>query len=139
MKYYTKEEWAREQYKGRWEASPFNLGQVEAGEIPAYYIGRRNVMVGGEHGCELLTEGVHFLIEGDYSNLPVMDKDNVMKGACYQFSGGYIEVLDVYRLDEETAKEHDLLYLDRVAFIQHAEWGTALGGCALPGSDVRKS
>ncbi len=136
MKIYSKEEWAREQYKGRWEASPFNLDRVEAGELPAYYIGRRNVMVGGERGCTLLTEGVHFLIEDDYDGLPFLCKDNAMVGACYRFPGGYIEVTKVYRLSEDEAREFELYYLDRVDYIQHAKWGTVDGGCALAGSDV---
>ena len=136
MKIYSKEEWAREQYKGRWGASPLNLDRVEAGELPAYYIGRRNVMVGGKHGCELLTEGVHFLVDGDYSELPVLSKENAMKGACYQFAGGYIEVTNVYRVSDEYAREHDLYCLDRVDYIQHAEWGTVHAGCALPGSEI---
>lgn len=138
MKIYSKEEWAREQYKGRWEPSPFNLDRVEMGELHPYYIGRRNVMVGSIHGCTLLTEGLHFLVEDEYDELPVLNKENAKVGACYQFPGGYIEVLDIYRLDEETAKERDLYHLDRVAYMQHAKWGTALGGCALPGSDIRK-
>lgn len=138
MKIYSKKEWAREQYKGRWEASPFNLDRVEAGELPAYYIGRRNVMVGGEHGCTLLTEGVHFLVEDDYEQLPFLEKANAMEGACYRFAGGYLEVTKVYRITEEYALEHDLYGLDRADFIQHAKWGQIHGGCALAGSDVRE-
>ena len=136
MKHYTKEEWAREQYTGRWEDSPFNLSRVEAGELPAGYIGRRNVMLGGDRGCELLTEGVHFLVEDDYSHLPWLTKENAMVGACYRHPGGYIEVTRVYRLTEEEAREHELWYLDRASYIQHAKWGTAETGCALAGSDL---
>ena len=138
MKIYTKEEWAREQYKGRWEASPFNLGQVEAGELPAYYIGRRNVMVGGENGPTLLTEGVHFLVDGEYDQLPVLHKDIAMKGACYQFAGGYIKVHQVVRITEEYAQEHLLYYLDHVLYTHYTKSGTTYGGCALPGSDEFK-
>lgn len=129
MKIYSKEEWAREQYKGRWEASPFNLDRVEAGELPAYYIGRRNVMVGGSHGCTLLTEGVHFLVDGEYEELPVLHKDVAMVGACYQFAGGYIQLQEIYRISEEYAKENQLCYVERVK--------TTAGDFALPGSDVR--
>jgi len=139
MRHYTKEEWEREQYKGLWEASPFTLDRVAAGELPAYYVGRRNVMVGGEKGCTLLTEGVHFLVDGEYDQLPVLHKSNAMVGACYQFAGGYIEVTKVYRLTEEEAQEWQLFYLDRVSYIQHAEWGTVPGGCALPGGDEFKA
>lgn len=136
MRIYSKDDWAREQYKGRWEASPFNLGQVEAGEIPAYYIGRRNVMVGGENGCTLLTEGVHFLVEDDYDTLPWLEKANAMVGACYRHPGGYIQVTEIYRLSEAEAREHELYYLDRARYTHHAKWGTVDGGCALAGSDV---
>ena len=138
IRIYSKEEWAREQYKGRWEASPFNLDRVEAGELHPYYIGRRNVMVGGERGCTLLTEGLHFLVEGEYDQLPWLCKDNAMVGACYRFPGGYIEVTEIYRLTEEEAQELDLYHLDRVDYVQHAPWGSVPGGCALAGSDIRK-
>lgn len=137
MKIYSKEEWAREQYKGRWEASPFNLDRVKSGELPAYYIGRRNVMVGGLHGCELLTEGVHFLVEDDYEELPWLNKENALEGACYRFPGGYTQVTQVYRLSDEDAREKGLVYVDRADFIQHAKLGEMPGGCALAGSDMR--
>ena len=74
----------------------------------------------------------------DYKNLPVLTKKNAVVGGRYQMPGGYMEVTRVYRLSEEEAKGKELYYLDRVEFIQHAEWGTVSGGCALPGSDVRK-
>lgn len=136
MKIYSKEEWAREQYKGRWDPSPFILDRVEAGEVPAAYIGRRTVMVGGEHGCTLLTEGIHFLVDGDYSELPWLNKENAMVGACYQFPGGYKQVTEIIRYTEEEAHERGLYYLDHARYIQHAKWGTVDGGCALAGSDV---
>lgn len=64
IRHYTAAEWAKEQYKGRWDDTPFNRGQVEAGELPAEYIGRRTVLAyEPEHGTVLLTEGVHFTIE----------------------------------------------------------------------------
>ena len=63
MKHYTKEEWAGEQHKGEWNDCPYFRDMVARGELPAEYIGRRTVMVGGDHGVELLTEGVHFTIE----------------------------------------------------------------------------
>lgn len=139
MKIYSKAEWAREQYKGRWEASPFNLDRVEAGDLSASYIGRRNVMVGGIHGCTLLTEGINFLVDGEYEELPWLEKSNAHVGHCYRMPGGYIEVTKVYRITEEYAKEHDLYHMDRVEYIQHAKWGTVHGGCALAGSDIRKN
>lgn len=129
MRHYTAEEWAREQYKGQWGDSPFNRDRVECGELPAYYIGRRNVMVGGDHGPELLTEGVHFLVEGDYGHLPTLCKENALEGAWYQFAGGPIQVRKVYRISEEYAKENQLCYVERVE--------TSMGDFALPGSDIR--
>ena len=128
MKIYTKEEWAKQQYTGQWEDCPFNRSRVEAGELPAYYIGRRNIMVNEGKGLCLLTEGVHFLIEGDYSTLPVLHKGNAMVGAAYQFAGGVTFVQRVYRVSEEQARAEGLMYLDRVT--------TSNGDFALPGSDV---
>lgn len=64
MKHYTAAEWEKEQYKGRWSDSPFNRSRVEAGELPAEYIGRRTTLAYEPgHGTVLLTEGVHFTIE----------------------------------------------------------------------------
>lgn len=137
MKIYTKEEWAREQYNGRWEASPFNLDRVELGELHPYYIGRRNVMVGGDHGCTLLTEGINFLVEGEYDQLPVLDKSNAKVGACYQVSGGFIRLTEIIRYTEEEAHERGLFYLDHVKYVLHAKtYGVVRGGCAIPGGDT---
>lgn len=99
--------------------------------------GRRTAFLPGE-GTTLSIEGVHFLVDGDYSHLPVIHKSNARVGDCYKFAGGYIEVTKVYRISEEYAREYELIYLDRVDFIQHAEWGTIDGSCALPGSDILK-
>lgn len=136
MKIFTKEEWERKQYKGRWDDSRFNLDRVAAGELHPYYIGRRHLMVGGERGPELLTEGLHFLVDGDYSELPVLEKANAKVGACYQFAGGYIQVTEIIRYTEEEANERGLYYLDHVRYVQHTRRGTYNGGCALPGGDV---
>lgn len=62
MRFYTAKQWQEAQYTGRWGDNPYNRSRVEAGELPEGYIGRRTVMAGGRKGCELLTEGVHFLI-----------------------------------------------------------------------------
>lgn len=62
MKHYTKEEWGREQYKGKWQPTRWNLDCVVAGEIPAEYIGKRNVLIGGVSGTTLITEGFHFTV-----------------------------------------------------------------------------
>jgi len=70
MKKYTEKEWARMErehpdYVGRWGDTPFNRNRVEAGELPAEYIGRRNMLdYEPGVGTVLLTEGVHFVIEG---------------------------------------------------------------------------
>lgn len=140
MKVYSKEEFNRigKDYRGQWRDTPWVMDRVAAGEVPAAYIGRRTVMEAGEYGCELLTEGVHFLVEDDYEKLPILQKANAMAGCCYRFVGGYIEVTRVYRVTEEFAQEYDLYHLDRVEYIQHAKWGQTQGGCALPGSDIRE-
>lgn len=68
MKHYTAKEWAEMEWKhpdyvGRWEPTPFNLSRVEAGELPAEYIGRRNMLdYDPSVGTVLLTEGFHFTI-----------------------------------------------------------------------------
>lgn len=70
MKHYTEKEWAKivqttPGYVGKWEQTPFNLDRVEAGELPAEYIGKRNLLsYEPGHGTVLLTEGVHFTIGG---------------------------------------------------------------------------
>lgn len=67
----TKDEWRMKEkvtpsYIGRWEPTPFNLDRVRKGELPAGYIGRRSMLAYEEgHGTCLLTEGVHFIIEGE--------------------------------------------------------------------------
>lgn len=99
--------------------------------------GRRAAFLPGE-GTALSVEGVHFLVDGDYSHLPWLEKKNAAEGCCYQFAGGYVQVTKIVRLSEEYALENDLYYLDRVEFIQHAKWGTRPGGCALAGSDLRE-
>lgn len=71
MKHYTDKEWVRMEqqhpdYVGRWEPTPFILDRVAAGEVPAEYIGRRNMLdYEPGIGTVLLTEGVHFIIEGE--------------------------------------------------------------------------
>lgn len=67
MRHFSAAEWAAipEAYKGRWEPSPWNLDSIARGELPAKYLGRRNVIVAGERGTTLLTEGFHFVIDGE--------------------------------------------------------------------------
>lgn len=132
MEFYTKKEWSKKQYTGQWGDNPYNRSRVEAGELPAYYIRRRTLMINDGAGTSLITEGVHFLIEGDYSNLPVLHKGNALEGAAYQSAGdGYMFVQRVYRLTEEQAREWGVMYLDRVE--------TSEGDFALPGSDTLQS
>lgn len=69
MRNYSKKEWEEivcttPCYVGRWEPNPFNLDRVASGELPAEYIGKRNMIVyEPNHGTVLLTEGFHFTIE----------------------------------------------------------------------------
>lgn len=128
MKIYSKEEWDRKQHTGQWADNPWNRSRVEAGELHPYYIGRRYVMVNEGKGPCLITEGVHFLIDGDYSTLPVLNKENAMVGAAYQFAGGVTFVKEIYRLSEEQARREGCMYLDRVK--------TSDGDYAIPGSDI---
>lgn len=89
--------------------------------------GRRTAFLPGE-GTVLSIEGVHFLVDGDYSHLPILHKRNAVVGCAYQSAGGVQFVRRVYRLTEEQAEEYDCMYLDRVE--------TTLGDFALPGSDI---
>ena len=89
--------------------------------------GRRCSFLPGE-GTVLFLEGVHFLVDGDYSHLPILSKSNAVVGCAYQSAGGVQFVQNIYRLSEEEAEENGLMYLDRVT--------TTLGDFALPGSDV---
>lgn len=127
VKIYTKKEWEREQYKGQWSDCPYNRDEVASGKLPAYYIGRRYVMIGGERGPMLITEGVHFLVEGDYSHLPTLHKSNALVGAMYRNGDGCFKLNRLYRITEEYAREHELTCLERV--------DTTAGDFALPGGD----
>lgn len=125
MKFITKEQYNRigSDYKGVfsdfWGTQPWHKG-------------RRTAMLPGE-GTVLSLEGVHFLVEGDYSHLPILCKDNAREGCAFRSAGGYQIVKRVYRLTEEQAEEWGCMYLDRVE--------TTMGDFALPSSDVyrRKS
>lgn len=69
MMHFTKDEWERLErehpdYYGKREATPSNLDMVECGELPANYIGKRNMLTYEPgHGTVLLTEGSHFIID----------------------------------------------------------------------------
>lgn len=90
--------------------------------------GRRTAFLPGE-GTTLSVEGIHFIVDGDSSHLPVLDKANACVGACYQFAGGFTLVKRIYRLNEAQARQEKAVYLDRVE--------TDSGDFALPGSDIR--
>ena len=66
MKRITAAEWAKRSehnYTSTWEPTPWNLSRVEAGELPAEYIGKRNMLVYDPmYGTVLLTEGINFVI-----------------------------------------------------------------------------
>lgn len=70
MRHFSAAEWAAipEAYKGRWEPSPWNLDSIARGKLPAAYLGRRNVIVAGRYGTTLLTEGFHFVVDGEDKN-----------------------------------------------------------------------
>ena len=67
MRHFSAAEWAAipEAYKGRWEPSPWNLDSIARGKLPAAYLGRRNVIVAGRYGTTRLTEGFHFVVDGE--------------------------------------------------------------------------
>lgn len=89
--------------------------------------GRRVAFLPG-HGTTLFTEGIHFIVDGDYSHLPALCKDNAEEGAAYQFSGDVLYVKHIYRISEEYANKNSLLYLERVE--------TTIGDFALPGGNT---
>ena len=125
MKTITKEQYSRigSDYKG--------IFSDYRGTQP-WHKGRRTAFLPGD-GAVLSLEGVHFLIDGDYSHLPIISKANVREGCAYQSAGGYQIVKRVYRLTEAQAEAWGCMYLDRVE--------TNLGDFALPGFDIyrRKS
>lgn len=89
--------------------------------------GRRTAFLPGD-GTVLSIEGIHFIVDGDYSHLPILSKHNAVVGCAYQSAGGYQIVQEIYRLTEQQAEEWGCMYLDRVK--------TTTGDFALPGSDI---
>jgi hypothetical protein len=106
-------------YKGVWQ--DYN------GERPEW-IGRRTAFLPGE-GTTLFIEGVHFLVENDYSHLPTLTKENAKAGEYYRMASGCILVHRIYRLSEEEARAKDIVYLDRVE--------TDIGDFAVAWSEMR--
>lgn len=68
--------------------------------------------------------------------LPALVKENAREGGIYAWNGGWIRLTQVYRISEEEANDHALLYLDRFEGVD--DKGMTHGG-ALPGSDEVKS
>ena len=66
--------------------------------------GRRVAFLPG-HGTTLYTEGIHFIVDGDYSHLPILCKENAEEGAAYQFGGDVLYVKRIYRISREYARE----------------------------------
>lgn len=96
--------------------------------------GRRVAILHG-HGTTLSVEGIHFVVDGDQTHLPVICKENAEVGAMYQGAGGPCTVTRVYQLTETEAAERDLIYLDR-AEARMADGRTV--EFALPGSAIAK-
>lgn len=64
--------------------------------------GRRTAFLPGE-GTVLFIEGVHFLVEGDYSHLPELNKDNAKLLDCYRHGKSYLQVLGICEEDAVAA------------------------------------
>ena len=121
------------------------FSKKESNSIPAAKKGEKNgrrTVLFQENGAEnSLVEGVDFLVHHDYTHLPVLHKENAEVGAFYTTGGGCYQVLDIYRISEQTAKKHNLYFLDRVKYRQH--WPEnkryPISSCALPGGEIRKN
>lgn len=102
MRTYTEKEWAKAQYTGRWGDTPWNRDRVEAGELPAKYIGRRYIMVGRPSGCTLITEGVHFLVNDEEGRV-VAKAEGLKMGSnkYYKTSDGWFD----YYVNVETGEK----------------------------------
>ncbi len=83
--------------------------------------GRRMAFLPG-YGTTLFTEGVHYLVEGDYNHLPVINLKNAEKGLAYRFAGGYFIVQEIYKVSPKYASDNDLYYLNRVKVITNKDY-----------------
>ena len=82
--------------------------------------GRRTWVTKDENGATaLLIEGVHFLVENDFSNLPGLTIENACVGVAYGFCSGYQILERLYSITEEFAEENWLCYLDRATTTAH--------------------
>jgi len=88
--------------------------------------GRRTWLTKDESGTVLLLEGVHFLVDGDYSHLPTLTRETAATGLAYAWCNRFQIVQEVYTISEEYAKENHLAYIDRAR--------TTAGDFALAGS-----
>lgn len=106
--------------------------------------GRRAVVVrnGQDTGYETIVEGIDFLVEHDYSHLPILNKATAKEDEFFSFGGkDCVLVEKLVRLSEAEAEKQDLYHLDRVRYQRY--WpknpSCPIGSCALPGSDIRRS
>lgn len=97
--------------------------------------GRRTVAFNGNTAVE----GIDYLVEHDYTHLPVLHKNTARVGEFFTDGYACVQVLELTRLTDKEAWEQDLLYLDRVRTLRRWPGNTRnLTMCyALPGSDIR--
>ena len=79
----------------------------------------------------LLTEGVHFLVDGDYSHLPTLCKETAHIGNAYRFCNGYMILNSIETLSDEFMKEHELYYREQFHSTAYFETGVYEMGGAL--------
>ena len=79
----------------------------------------------------LLVEGIHFLVDGDYSHLPTLCKENVKIGGAYKFCNGYMILNGIETLTDEFMKEHELYYREQFRSTAYVEAGVYEMGGAL--------
>lgn len=85
----------------------------KGGEFPELN-GRRYYYRQTESGMyEIMLEGLHFLVDGDYSHLPTLTKETAHIGAAYAWCDGFQILDELYSISEEYATENWLCYLDR--------------------------
>lgn len=121
MKHYTEKEWNEmasrsPNFFGKWEPTPFNIDRVEAGELPASFIGKRNMLTFEEgHGTVLLTEGVHFTI-GDAS-----DKRELLIAE-------WIPYIEAYRLYRPVKCNDTVAYVNSLHEVDYEKYAVKIEG-----------
>ena len=97
--------------------------------------GRRTWLTKDENGATaLLIEGVHFLVDGDFSHLPGLTKENACIGFAYGWCDGYQILEKLYSITEEFAEENWLCYLDRATTTAHVAGRVDRHDFAISGS-----